>query len=297
MGKSGPSRPYKDVFDMYREALYNLRRLAALLRTRVATGDLGLLASRIDRGTSFNPVWANIVAVLSELADLGEGDAAAQASKLYAYLSRLLEHSLNYIVDLCSSRLRSHRRTRAAVMGYSEAIARCIASAKRGLAKVNVLEARPDGDGLVMLREISSRGIESILVPDYAVQQVVEESDVVIVTLDAVTYDGVSIVRMGVKPLLLAAAERSIEAIGLTHSAAFSAALSSEDYIPGTSARVYVNDIRDYVSRALYDKVPLDLVSVIIYDKGVKNSSALNVEEESLEFMQAAIENVAGEEL
>ncbi|MEB2836515.1 MAG: hypothetical protein GSR80_001682 [Desulfurococcales archaeon] len=296
MAKSGPPPPYKDVFDMYREALHNLRRLVALLRTRSAV-DLGLLASRIDRGTSFNPVWANIVAVLSELADIGEGDTATRASKLYAYLARLLDYSLNYIVDACSSRLRSRRRAHVAVMGYSEAIARCIASAKRGIARVNVLEARPDGDGMVLFRELGSRGIGSVLVPDYAVQQVVEESDAVIVTLDAVTYDGASIVRMGVKPLLLAAAERSVDVIALTHSAAFSAALSSEDYIPGASVKVYMNDIKDYVSRALYDKVPLDLASIVIYEKGVKDPSTLDVEEESLEFMQAAIQNVVGEEL
>jgi len=286
---------YKSLYAMLNDALQSVEHiLQMMIDGRIGVKELeDIIANDVVR-RQFNPIYSSIAALLLEVIPSSE-DTAAIARKLKSLLrdkaGKMVKNAIRGCMEDVVGRARS-----LVVIGYDEIVNECIIGSKR-VSRVYVLESRPWGDGIREVEFLRSKGIEAILVPDYAVQQVVDESEIALIPVNAVTYDGYALLRTGSKPLVLAFQDRGRDAYGLTVSIAFLASQSSTTLAPNISKlKIYVREVNEEAVIDIYELVNLRKLKYVVTDIGLYEPEELDVEGEAYNVIQSFLTEIIGAE-
>ena len=279
------------------------RTVNAVLRDAAlrGLGDKESIEALIESISSSAPAHAiinNSLAIAVEIVDAAEnGPRALERLKIFAdmlvdYASALLRSGIG---RQCK-RLIGHKGKKISVslMGYSRLAFYCIESVIKRVHVLNILEARPQGDGIVSYKAAGKLGIKARLFPDIAAGRVAADSDMVVVPVDTVSYDGYALVRMGLKQLVLAASDQAKTVIGLAPGLALTPTISVITE-PVMSTKVYVRELNDYISVKLYDKIKTNLFTFIVTEEKVLKPGETDIEDESYTVIERMISRVTGE--
>jgi translation initiation factor 2B subunit (eIF-2B alpha/beta/delta family) len=293
--RKGGSEPlsYKGLYAMINDAVQSIDLiLEKLANGEIDAGNLENVVTTDVLKHRFNPIYSSMAALLLEVISLVD-DVSDAARKIRVVLKSKIEKMLNEVVERCREDVVSQVSS-LALVGYDEILNECITGAKK-LNTVYVLESRPWGDGVREVEFLRSKGIEAILVPDYAIQHVVEESEIALIPVNAVTYDGYALLRTGIKPLLLAFQDMGRNTYGITLSVALLASHSSASIAPNISKlKIYVKEVNEELVIDVYELVNIEKIKYIVTDSGLYEPEELDIEGEAYNVIQTLMAEVTG---
>jgi len=288
---------YRDAFTLAREVIRELFNIIEKYREKGSIKEyLAAEIATLESAWTINPLFPNLALLMSEVVESTDGSIEA-LEKLHEKLASTLENEIKNIKIKCINELQSKKLKEIGitVIGYNQIIEECIESANIKNLRVNVLEFRPKGDGITMLENLRASGVDARLLPDYAIQQAVEEAGALIITLDAITYDGLALSKPPSKALALAALESGIETIGLTTLISYQTSLSALSAKRVPTTRLYIREFNEYITLNLYDVLSISFVSKIINGKGVYRPEHIDVETEAYNYINEILEGVMGD--
>jgi len=294
-GRKGESEPvsYKSLHAMVSEALHAIEAILAELESGdIKVGELENIVATNALRLHFNPIYTNLATLLLETIPSPD-NIVSTSSKIRIILKNKIEKMINEAVKICKESVVS-RISSLAIVGYDEVVNECITGAKK-LNAVYVLESRPWGDGVNEVEFLRSKGIKALLTPDYAIQQVVEEAEIALIPVNAITYDRYALLKTGVKPLLLAFQDRGRDAYGITISVALLFSHSSVNLASNISKlKIHVREVNEELMINSYELVNINKIKYIIADTGLYEPDKLDVEREAYSAIQRLIAEIRG---
>jgi len=260
--------------------------------------DLVAFIESVSSGVTSHAIIHNSLAIAAEVADSSDNvwGAIAAIERLSSILSSYASHTIpRGIAASCKQAFSAfQRKVTVATIGYSRLVLSCIRGAQAKIYGVNILEARPQGDGLRMARAASKLGVRARVFPDLAAGHIAIASDAAVVPVDTVSYDGFMLVRMGTRPLLLAALDQGKHVLGLSPLLGFTATLSILNE-PPVSAKIYIGEFNEHISVRLHDKVEFSKLTHIATEAWLRHPEEVDVEEVSYAFIDDMLARLTGE--
>jgi translation initiation factor 2B subunit (eIF-2B alpha/beta/delta family) len=244
-------------------------------------------------------VLSNAFTVATEVVD--SAGSFVEALRRLRLLSSMIKDYIKNIVrqgvrNACSTlpHVIGKKRLSVAFMGYSSLLLDCIDAIKNLIYYINIIEGRPQGDGVISYRSLLRDGLKPRLYPDLSASRAVGESDVLFSILDTVSYEGYALIRMGLKQSMLIARDMGIPIVGVIPRLAFTAThpVTPEHMMAN---RIYVQELNDYIMIRLYDKIKLEILDYLVTEKNVARADSVDVEEEAYSITDEFIERIVGE--
>lgn len=224
----------------------------------------------------------NVARLFLEAYRAGGPSVAAEAMRLFLdYRSRSSDRIAQAAQEILGS------GSAVVTISYSSNVERILESAGDALARVYVAESRPGGEGVALARNLRSRGIKAVVVPDAAAHTVLGRVDIVLVGADTVTLEPCLVNKVGTLPLALAAREAKVPMVAVFEAYKIHPEARCGDV--ELMGRPYLDTPYGIPEVPIFDKVPGRLVSLQVTEYGVERFGS----EELRRAYERFVENVS----